>query len=259
MPARSGCWRFRRVERSLSAGAHETVVQQRQRLRGDGGIVAATATGLRIRAVERLHERLLHDAFVKHVNGAAARGGRVLQILGIGVLHVAGLNGFGKDRCLERGAEHFRIQRAADGEHGVAQDLGFDPLRTATPEQAIVRINGGLGSVEGGVLEINRTGHDQPVQRFQFPTALHEFVRQPFQQFRMRGRVAAHAEIVDRANQTLTEMMLPDAIHHHSRDQRARAVLGIGHPFRQGAPLLGGVVPACPGPRTGPIICGRFS
>jgi len=42
-------------------------------------------------------------------------------------------------------------------------------------------------------------------------------VRQPFQQFRMCGRVAARAEIVDGADQALPEVMLPDAVHDHPR------------------------------------------
>src|SRR5206468_2726000 len=67
------------------------------------------------------------------------------------------------------------------------------------------------------------------------------------------------AEIVDGAHQTLPEVMLPDAIHDHTRDQRAGAVLDVRHPFRQGAPLLRGIASAALSARGCPIIPGRFA
>ena len=100
--------------------ADELVVQQRQRLRRDGGVFAPTATGLRIRSIECLHQWILHDTFVKHVDAAPARGRGIFQVLGIRVRHVPRLNGFGRNGRFHGRAEHLRIQRPADRQHGVA-------------------------------------------------------------------------------------------------------------------------------------------
>ena len=51
-------------------------------------------------------------------------------------------------------------------------------------------------------------------------------------------RASVKAEIIDGANESLSEVMLPNAINDHSRDQRARPVLDVGHPFRHRATLL---------------------
>src|SRR2546427_9103777 len=53
--------------------------------------------------------------------------------------------------------------------------------------------------------------------------------------------------------------MLPDAIHDHPSDQRARAVVDVRHPFRQGAPLLGGIGPAAFSARGCPVIRWRLA
>src|SRR5438105_616316 len=74
--------------------AHKFVIQQRQSLGGDRCVFATTATRLRIRSVEGLHERMLDHSFVKHVNTAAARGRGVLHVLRIWFLHIARLDGF---------------------------------------------------------------------------------------------------------------------------------------------------------------------
>src|SRR4026208_1087236 len=70
----------------------------------------------------------------------------------------------------------------------------------------------------------------------------------------MRGRITARAEIVDRANQSLPKVMLPDAVYHHACDERAGAVIGVHHPFREGTTLLGGIVAATVSARGDPII-----
>src|SRR5438270_280676 len=90
----------------------------------------------------------------------------------------------------------------------------FDPASVAT-----------FCGIERGVLEISRTGHDEPVQWFQFPTSLHKLTRQPFEQFRMRRRLAANAEIIHRADEALSKMMLPHAVHNNSRNEGTGSVV----------------------------------
>src|SRR4051812_16545277 len=74
------------------AVADKSIVQESERLRRDGGVFAAAATCLRIGTVERLHEWMLHHAFVEQINAATPRGRTVLEVLWIRVLHVTRLN-----------------------------------------------------------------------------------------------------------------------------------------------------------------------
>src|SRR5687767_9682317 len=82
----------------FSARAHEWVVQERQPLRGNRSRVASAATGGSSWRVEGLHERMLHHALMEHINRATPRRRSVFEILGIIVLQVSGVNGFGDNR-----------------------------------------------------------------------------------------------------------------------------------------------------------------
>src|ERR1043165_6224044 len=82
-------------------------------------------------------------------------------------------------------------------------------------------------------LPVGRTQHDEPVHRFEGPTALDEARREMIEQFRMRGWLAAHAEIVGRGDETATEMILPEAVGHHAGGER---VIGPGQPLREFEP-----------------------
>src|SRR4051812_45052521 len=75
----------------------------------------------------------------------------------------------------------------------------------------------------------------------------------------MRRRLALDAKIIDGANQSGAEMMLPNTIHDDSGHERARAVIEVGHPFGHRAPLLGGVRPAPLASRQCPVILGCFA
>src|SRR5262245_61284845 len=109
----------------VRAIAKKRIVEKCQGLWGDGGIVSLAATGGSIRTVEHLHERMLHDALVKHVYAAAARFRRVAGVGRIGTFGIAGDHGFGRNWGLEGSAELRGIQRAADREQRVAKDFGL--------------------------------------------------------------------------------------------------------------------------------------
>ena len=72
---------------------------------------------------------------------------------------------------LKAGPNGSQVQRAADGQHRVAQDLGLQPLRRLAPEQAIVGIELRLGRVERRALLIDGARQDQPVQPLEPPAA----------------------------------------------------------------------------------------
>ena len=63
------------------------------------------------------------------------------------------------------------------------------------------------------------------------PIMLDKIVRQPIQQFGMRGLFAQMAEVVESRNQAATEMALPNPIHHNAAGE---AIARFRHPFRQG-------------------------
>ena len=53
----------------------------------------------------------------------------------------------------------------------------------------------------------------------------------------MRRPLAADAEVADGADQPFAEMVLPDAIDDHPRQQRPGPVLDVGDPVGQRPPL----------------------
>ena len=57
-----------------------------------------------------------------------------------------------------------------------------------------------------------------------------ELIRQPIEQRRMRRSFTEPAEVIDRPNETLAEVPLPDTVHHHPRCQRMRRA---GQPLSQ--------------------------
>ncbi|MCG3163389.1 MAG: hypothetical protein JMDDDDMK_04795 [Acidobacteria bacterium] len=69
---------------------------------------------------------------------------------------------------------------------------------------------------------------------FYAPTAFDEFDCKPVEQFGMRRQFATRAEIFGRRHQTLSEVLLPDAIDDHARGER---VVFVHDPFRQSQPV----------------------
>src|SRR5260370_31928254 len=62
------------------------------------------------------------------------------------------------------------------------------------------------------------------------PAAAHELHGQPVEQFGVRGLLAHLAEIIQRRDDALPEMVAPDAIDHHPRGQR---IFPRAEPFGQ--------------------------
>ena len=73
----------------------------------------------------------------------------------------------------------------------------------------------GIGVLER-TLPISLREHDATVQRFDRPSIVQNAVGKKIQQLRMRGRMAEGAEIVWRANESSSEMMLLHPIDHHA-------------------------------------------
>ena len=126
------------------------------------------------------------------------------------------------------------IEIAADGQQGVANDLRFEPPRAVVPEVAV-------GRIELEVLADRlRATADRPslsiislCSGLSFQPPRTSSRGEPFEQLGMRRPLALHAEIVGRADDPFAEMMLPEAVDDHPREQRPGAVLDVGHPVGQ--------------------------
>ena len=95
------------------------------------------------------------------------------------------------------------------------------------------------GRIAGRRLSIDRARDDQPMDWLEPPAAADELACQPFEQLGMVGTVARCAEVVGRAHQALAEMVLPEPVDNHSRQQAAGAVVDVGEPPGQRHPLVG--------------------
>ena len=85
-----------------------------------------------------------------------------------------------------------------------------------------------------------------------------KLVSEPFQKLRMRGPLAADAEVADRAHQALPEVMLPDPIDHHARQEGPGPLIHVSDPVRKRPSLASAVIRRdCP-PCSVPEILGRF-
>src|SRR4051794_39800641 len=73
----------------------------------------------------------------------------------------------------------------------------------------------------------------------------------------MRRRFASNTQIVHGPHESLSKMVLPNAIYDYTSKECARAVINVGHPFRQCAPLLRGIRAAAISTRASPVILGR--
>ena len=92
-----------------------------------------------------------------------------------------------------------RLELAADGEHGVADLLGIEPLDVRFQSS---RFSGSIRRADGQSrrrplrrLPVGRRGQDQPVHRLQLPAPRDELGRQPVEQLGMAGRLAQPAEV----------------------------------------------------------------
>ena len=86
------------------------------------------------------------------------------------------------------------------------------------PEQGVLGINLQRRGVRRARLPIHGAGDHEPVNRLEPPTALDEAARKVIQQLRMRRARAEVPEIIRRAHQTLTKVMMPQSIDNHARE-----------------------------------------
>src|SRR5262245_50539123 len=73
---------------------------------------------------------------------------------------------------------------------------------------------------------------------FHAPATRHELTGEPVEQLRKQGSFAHFSKVARRADNSFSEMMLPDAGHHHAGGER---ILGLRQPLGKSTPAPGGL------------------
>src|SRR5262245_9223041 len=129
---------------------------------------------------------MLRNPFVKHIHRSPARGRRVAGVLGIRIFRVTSNDRLGWNRGLKCGTKRLRVERVTDRENRIAKDFGFEPLRTAPPQQSVVWIQLRAGGrVRWRALTIDRAGQNQAMQRLELPAAFGKLPGKPLQKLWM--------------------------------------------------------------------------
>ena len=134
------------------------------------------------------------------------------------------------------GAKHPFVEQAAHGKHGVANDFGFQTFATLVPTQQIVMIDGPTGGIVFVAFQIDRAGQNQLVDRFESPTAMHQFDGQPIEQLGMSRSHPLRAEITRRGDNSPSQVMLPEAVDDHPGEQLTSSVIDVGDPIGERLP-----------------------
>ncbi|HEX4130710.1 MAG TPA: hypothetical protein VHZ24_11760 [Pirellulales bacterium] len=201
--------------------AHEGIIQHKQGLRRNGRLVAHRSDAIGVGSVKQSQYIGKNIADGRQVKTATAR----LPVIGIIRGDVVGVHCVGPLSLFPQVfgrvvAAHGPIELAADQQQGVMQFLGLEPAPWHGCQQTIARINQqGLGTGRAGHL-VSARQHEQAVQSFERPAFGDAPRRQPIQQLRVRGYLAARAEVVARRDNPCAEMPLPEPIDQYPRGQR---------------------------------------
>ena len=143
-------------------GGGEIAVEESEGLGGGGGVLTAFAGGEVVRLVEGFHDRETDRALLDEVDAAdvlEVGRGRVPAFSFFGIVVEEGGVGL-EDIVGERGpdgrAAVGRFERAADGEEGIAEHFGGEPLGGKAPEETVGSVAGGgdfgVRRIGGGLL-----------------------------------------------------------------------------------------------------------
>ena len=204
----------------------ELGIHQEQRLGRHGGHVALAGELARLRKVEDIaHLRRAwlgsgaddrqidraHELLFRAEPGQAEAGGvDVALSQAADVLRI--FQG-------QAGPAAARGQRSRDGQHRIAQRFRIEPAAIHPPQQPIVGIDRVRPAVVGTAHGVGAAQHQAADQALLGPAVRDEPQREGIEQLGVGGRLAARAEVIDRADDPLAEQPLPDAIHGDSRGQ----------------------------------------
>ncbi len=146
----------------------EIPVEQRQRLRCHGCDHPLRRRPSRIAQVERLQHRHDQRPLEQGINRSSGRFFLIKRLPNLVGIAVAG-------KCLlghveiRSGTEHFRIEPAAHGEHGVADRFNLQSAVGDAPQKPVFRILGSVQRVPALAHAVRVAGEDQAVQVFDRP------------------------------------------------------------------------------------------
>ena len=123
--------------------------------------------------------------------------------------------------AVHRGTSRLGFQFTGSGEHGISDLFCGKPLGREVPEKTVFGIvyTFFLRGLAAGGLTIGVTKHDRTVKIFEFPAPLDEGGGQPIKQLGVGRFFAQETEIVGASDQSLAEMLLPDAVYDHPRGE----------------------------------------
>ncbi len=198
------------------------IVHEVERLGGDVGGVAVGDDKAGFGEVEQFHGFGDESADDREVDAAFAGEGGVAE--GIGAAAERGIADGGDGR----GAGRFGVEDAADGEHGVADGLGFQTAWSGAPEERVVGIEvGGLRGGGGGEL-VGAAEDDLAEEFLEGPAGRLEAEGEVVEEFRVGGLLAEGTEVVGGADQAATEEVEPGAV---DGDPGGEGIPGSGEPI----------------------------
>ena len=201
-------------------------VQERQGLRRRDGSVSRSAGLVRVRQIERGQQRVRTVPLGEEVDAAPA----VLERSLADLPSACGRGHSRRQRREDAGPADPCVQQARCPKRRVAQDFRLKPAPRKLPEQPVGRIEpcrpsaGSVGAAAQGRLRRGRLAvgarqHDQPMKPLDTPAGTDELVRQPVEQFRVRGTLAHHSEVAGRGHDPSAEVVQPESVRHHPRRQ----------------------------------------
>ena len=194
------------------------VVEQRERLQGRAGALAADEAHIALGRVEGQHGRRRHGPFPERVKTAP------MQVIAAAlfVFRVAHRDFPKPGRLIRfdaRSADFFD-QQSAQGEGFVAEHLRGQPPSGTTCEQFVFRVARQQCGIGLRGLPVGRGHRDLLQQRLVIPARSHEVARQPVEQFRMGRHRPLRTKVVARLHDAPPEHHLPGTIDRDPRHQR---------------------------------------
>ena len=210
------------------------VVQRRQRLQRRVGHHPPHAHDIGVRRVENGQRRIRHAAFPERVHRPAKFIVPFADFPGHRRAISQPQHAIGNRRINARTAD-LVSQHPRRLERDVVDHFRIHAEPRPALEQTIILIFGEFRRRHLRRLPVGRGFNDQPVHRFHVPAFVHEFAREPVQQFGMRRLIALRSEILRRDDDAAPEIFLPETVHGHARRER---VLFIHEPFAERQPVV---------------------
>src|SRR5262249_42365113 len=193
------------VGKGLGQVQDNLIVQERQRLRGSSGVMAAGTCFIAVGRIERAKQRITEIAFRKNIDAAA------IPLLWVRANRPAatGYADFGRKLRIDAGSALLPIQLTADSDKRISESFSFEATGIPPAEPLILRGDLAIGSGTNARLAVRGARNHQAMHRLQAPAAFHELSGKLIEQFRVGGRLPLAAEITRSGYNSPPKMVLP--------------------------------------------------